>query len=325
MPVSRGSGDHALSSQIGVFTDVIVADGPHPASHLFFAFALPPIVATLRRMKALYDFSQLAVDRTVSPRDGMVASGVPEQYFDLGRRALELIHFSSILCDKPHYPDILDLPCGHGRVLRWLRAQYGYAQITACDLDRDGVDFCAGQFGAKPVYSQPDLRQLPFQAQFDLIWVGSLVTHLSEDRWRATLDCLIKWTRDCGVIVFSTQGRCFTSLLASGRRDVAENIDKSALLDEYARTGFAYQKYFEKEHGDYGVAVTSPEWLMRVLQQYPDVIMRAYLEEAWGMQDVVILYKKAGHYAPLLTGKAGQSAASDAVEKPGLLGRLLGR
>mgnify|MGYP000235480651 CR=1 FL=1 len=251
-------------------------------------------------MKPLYDFSTLPVDRTLAPRDGMVAGDLTEQYFDLGRRALELIHFSSVLCDKPHYPEILDLPCGHGRVLRWLRAHYGYAKITACDLDRDGVDFCAQQFGALSVYSEPDLNQLHFPQQFDLIWVGSLVTQLNHDRWLTTLDCLVKWTRECGVIIFTTQGRCYTSLLARGQRNVTENIDKPALLEEFARTGFAYQKYFEEEHGDYGVAVTSPEWLQRTLQRYPDIIMRAYLEEAWGMQDVVILYKKAGHYEPVL-------------------------
>ncbi|MEO6995674.1 MAG: class I SAM-dependent methyltransferase [Lacunisphaera sp.] len=251
-------------------------------------------------MKPLYDFSTLSVNRTVSPRDGMVAPELPEQYFDLGRRALELVKFSSELCDKPHYPDILDLPCGHGRVLRWLRAYYGYAKITACDLDRDAVDFCTQQFGALPVYSEPDLKQLPFTAQFDLIWVGSLVTHLSQDRWATTLDCLVKWTRECGVIIFTTQGRCYTSLLARGRRNLSENIDKAALLEEFSRTGFAYQKYFGDELGDYGVAVSSPEWLMRMLQRYPDIIMRSYLEEAWGVQDVVILYKKGGHYEPLL-------------------------
>ncbi|MDI1335441.1 MAG: class I SAM-dependent methyltransferase [Lacunisphaera sp.] len=250
-------------------------------------------------MKPLYDFGSLTVDRTIALRDGMVAAENPEQYFDLGRRALELIHFSSVLCDKPHYPDILDLPCGHGRVLRWLRAHYGYAKITACDLDRDGVDFCAKQFGAVPVYSVPDLPQLPFTAQFDLIWVGSLVTHLSRDRWLATLDCLVRWTRECGVIVFTTQGRGVASLLARGHKQIAENIDKPALLADFARTGFAYQKYFEPEHGDYGLAVTSPEWLMRTLQRYPDIILRAYLEEAWGMQDVVILYKKAGWFEPV--------------------------
>jgi hypothetical protein len=42
-------------------------------------------------MKPLYDFSTLPVDRTIAPRDGMVAPDMPEQYFDLGRRALELI------------------------------------------------------------------------------------------------------------------------------------------------------------------------------------------------------------------------------------------
>ncbi len=235
-------------------------------------------------MNPLYDFSQLPIDRTIAPRDGMVAPENPEQYFDLGRRALELIHFSAELCAKPHYPAILDLPCGHGRVLRWLRAHYNYAELTACDLDHDGVDFCAKQFGARPVYSQPDLRQLSFNAQFDLIWVGSLVTHLPRDRWLAALDCLIKWTKECGVIVFSTQGRSVPSLLARGRRDIAEDIDKHALLEEYTRTGFAYQRYFESTpEDDYGLSLTSPEWLMRTLQRYPDVIMRAYLEEAWGV------------------------------------------
>ena len=43
-------------------------------------------------MKPLYDFSALPVDRTLAPRDGMVAENadavLAEQYFDLGRRAL---------------------------------------------------------------------------------------------------------------------------------------------------------------------------------------------------------------------------------------------
>jgi SAM-dependent methyltransferase len=278
-------------------------------------------------MKPLYDLSHLTVDRTLAPRDGMVAAGLEEQYFDLGRRALELIHFSSVLCDKPHYPAILDLPCGHGRVLRWLKAHYPYAQITACDLDRDGVDFCARQFGAVPVYSNPDLGALPFTAQFDLIWVGSLVTHLDEARWRRTLDCLVRWTKECGVIVFSTQGRTVTSLLARGRRNVAENIRKPELLADFSRRGFAYQRYFEATpEADYGFAAASPAWVMGALQNHPDVIIRAYLEEAWGMQDIVILYKKAGHFEPVLgTPETAVTAPAAAPVRGGLLRRWLGR
>lgn len=279
-------------------------------------------------MKPLYDFSHLKVDRTMAPRDGMVnAAGDVEQYLDLGRRALELIHFSAELCDKPHYPAILDLPCGHGRVLRWLRAHYSYAEITACDLDRDGVDFCARQFGAKPVYSEIDLHRLPFSAQFDLIWVGSLLTHLRRDLWLDTLDCLVKWTKECGVLVFTVQGRTVASHFAKGRHDIAANIDQPPLLAEFARTGFAYQRYFESnETEDYGLTLTSPEWVMRTLQRYPDMIMRAWLEEAWGIQDVVILYKKAGHFEPVLGVPEQNTAdARAAAPAPGLLDRLLGR
>lgn len=251
-------------------------------------------------MKPLYDLSRLQPNRAVSPHDTMVWPGAEEQYFDLGRRALELVKFSGELCDKPHYPEILDLPCGYGRVLRWLRAEYDYARITACDLERPGVDFCAAQFRAEPVYSQPDLRQLPFASQFDLVWCGSLLTHLRPEAWLTALDCLIRWTRECGVILFSTQGRFFTTLLARGQDNIAENIDKPSLLANFAREGHAFEPYFEEAGRQYGVNVTSPEYVHRTLQRYPNVIVRAYLEQAWGIQDVVILYKKASYFEPLL-------------------------
>lgn len=230
----------------------------------------------------------------------MVAPGKQAEYFDLGRRALELVLFSGRLCDKPHYPDILDLPCGHGRVLRWLRAAYDYAHITACDLDRDGVDFCRDTFRAQGVYSQPDLSHVSFDRLFDLVWCGSLLTHLNEAAWHSAFASLVRFTKEYGVLIFSLQGRGYASHLARGRTDVAENIDKAALLADFATRGFAYQRYFEKEHGDYGVTLTSPEWVGRILQRHPDLILRAYLEEAWGMQDIVILYKRTGHFEPVL-------------------------
>ncbi len=273
-------------------------------------------------MKPLYDFSSLPVDRIISPQDTMLAEGLENQYYDIGHRALELVKFSADLCDKPHYPDILDLPCGYGRVMRWLRANYNYARITACDLETGGVDFCQQRFGALPVYSKSDLRQLPFKAQFDLIWVGSLLTHLPLDKWLITLDCLANWTRDCGVIVMSTQGRYFGSQLARGQRYIVENIHKEPLLADFARDGFAYQPYFEDKNGDYGIAVTSPEWIGRTLQRYPNLILRAYLEQAWGMQDIIILYKREGHYSPVLGTPEMNTKTEKSPVKSGWLNRL---
>src|SRR5262245_33072957 len=108
-------------------------------------------------MKPLYDFSSLAVDRTIAPHDTMLWCGREDIYFGLGQRALELVRFSAELCDKPHYPNILDFGCGYGRVMRWLRAHYHYATITGCDVERGAVDFCAQQFRALPVYADAGL------------------------------------------------------------------------------------------------------------------------------------------------------------------------
>ncbi|MCF3649482.1 class I SAM-dependent methyltransferase [Synoicihabitans lomoniglobus] len=251
-------------------------------------------------MNPLHDLSHLTPNLAVSKRDDMVSPGEEEAYFEIGRRALDLAMFAGRLCDKPHFQNILDLPCGHGRVMRWLRAQYDYATITGCDLDRDGVDFCAQQFGAQAVYSERDLTSLPFRDQFDFVWCGSLLTHLNTAAWLAALDCLIRWTSDCGVIMFSVQGRFFSSLLARGEHEFSDNADIETLLHNFSNTGTAFEPYFEDPDQQYGLSLVSPEYLTRVLQRYPNVIMRAYLEQAWGVQDVVILYKREGFYEPLL-------------------------
>ena len=39
-------------------------------------------------------------------------------------------------------------------MLRHLKTAFQTARITACDLKRDGVDFCASQFDAIPVYAR---------------------------------------------------------------------------------------------------------------------------------------------------------------------------
>ncbi|MBK8476074.1 MAG: class I SAM-dependent methyltransferase [Opitutaceae bacterium] len=188
----------------------------------------------------LADTSSVHPNPLIAPDDGMLCEDRREEYFSIGRRALELIQFSGALCDKPHYPRILDLPCGHGRVLRWLRAHYHYATITACDLDPAGVDFCAQTFGATPVRSHPDLARVQFPEPFDLVWCGSLLTHLPPESWPTVLDCLERWTAECGVIVLTLQGRFYHSLLARGRTDIAENIDKAALTREFAQHGVSF-------------------------------------------------------------------------------------
>ncbi len=252
-------------------------------------------------MIPLFDLEQVHASEFVSPRDEMVFPGAEEQYFTIGRRALELITLAGRLCNRPNFHRILDLPCGHGRVMRWLRAAYPHAEITGCDLNTDGVEFCHRQFGAHPLVSKPDLRDVGPDGSFDLVWCGSLLTHLPVDQAVDTLHCLLDWACDDGVVIFSTQGRFLSTQLARGEGDYADNVDVVSLLQDYRAKGAAFQPYYEDPVGRYGLTLTSPEFLQRTLQQRDDVIVRAFMEQAWGVQDVTIAYRKSSFYAPLLT------------------------
>lgn len=230
----------------------------------------------------------------------MIVPGREEQYFEIGHRALELIEFAATLCAKPHFPNILDFGCGYARVLRWLRPQHHYAEITACELDPAAVDFCAKHWGAHPVQASTDVSEIKFDRQFDLIWCGSVLTHLDEKSWLDTLNFLIDSTNECGVIILTLQGRFFASALANKQSYIADDVDKNALLAEFKERGFAYQNYFDRHDHDYGISLCSPQWVMAQVEKRTDVIIRSYIEESWGMQDVLILYKTEDYFASVV-------------------------
>ncbi|MBT5902297.1 MAG: class I SAM-dependent methyltransferase [Opitutaceae bacterium] len=241
------------------------------------------------------------IDRTVSSRDEMVFPGNEENYFEVGHEALGLIQLAQRVCNREWLPRILDLPCGHGRVLRWLRAAFEYADITACDLNRDGVDFCQQQFKASGVYSDVDLQKIDFNPEFDLIWCGSLFTHLPLAAQLTTLNRLLDWTVEDGIIVLTLQGRFMATQLERGDAEFADNVDVVGLLRDFRTNGAAYRPYYEEPSGEYGLTLNSPAQVNTLIQSKPGVIMRAYLEQAWSVQDVLILYKKSGYYSSVLT------------------------
>src|SRR6185436_1772186 len=112
----------------------------------------------------------------VSPRDTMFRDR--QRYLNSGRRGLECIRLGMMAAGQTEVQSALDLPSGHGRVLRWIKAEFPAARLGACDIDRDGVDFCAATFGASPVYGREDPAEVEIDDPYDLIWSGSLFTHL---------------------------------------------------------------------------------------------------------------------------------------------------
>ena len=99
------------------------------------------------------NYDPAAVSRIVSPNDTMKGSS----YFSVGTSAIEVNIAACIAANLAKVSRVLDLPCGHGRVLRHLVQLFPDAEFSVCDLDVDGVFFCASTFGTRPIYSKDDL------------------------------------------------------------------------------------------------------------------------------------------------------------------------
>ena len=95
-----------------------------------------------------YGAIESTVNRTLSQEDMMYVKGGEGHYFSVGRSTQECVDIS-LRAARTNDSDvrwILDLPCGHGRVLRYLRAAFPEAEITACG---DGpVNELKGAIGA---------------------------------------------------------------------------------------------------------------------------------------------------------------------------------
>lgn len=201
----------------------------------------------------------LRVMQEISPLDGMYQGNLLH-YFNVGQSAIRWIRLALLAAGTPDVKRILDLPCGFGRVLRVLRAEFPSAEIVACDLEREGVDFCAEVFGATPVYSVTEPEQIPLVGEFDLIWCGSLLTHLAADRWVLFLKRFESSLAAGGVVVFTTHGRGVADRMRRG--DSAYGLRAEALntvLQQFHSVGFGFQPYVDSsDSNNYGISVSSP-------------------------------------------------------------------
>jgi SAM-dependent methyltransferase len=219
-----------------------------------------------------------AVSTRVSPYDAM-HGGAGRHYFSVGQSGLACVEATIEAAGLEQVTTVLDLPCGHGRVLRWLRARFPAARLTVSDLDRDGVDFCARAFDAQPVYSRTDLDALDLGDRFDLIWCGSLATHLNADAVAALLTVFERHLANGGVAVVTTHGaRTAERLGAADPIYAMSPAATGALLRSYETDGFGYADY--PGQAGYGMSLSTPEW-MRSAAAAAGLREVLFLEHGW--------------------------------------------
>lgn len=247
--------------------------------HLGMKQALATIEAEFPSVK--FQKLELELDRT----DQMYRHDHPAHYFYVAYSALACIQVVRTKQSDKTFSSVLDLPCGHGRVLRALRAAFPEANFTACDLDEHGVDFCARTFGATGVYSNADPRKIRIQAKFDLIWVGSLFTHLSGDRWSPFLDLFNSILAENGLLFFSTHGDFVFERLERFPKFYGLSPDQIETVKlQYTRGGFGYADY--RKNPGYGISLSNAEWVKRLLM-LNSLDLAAFMPATWDKhQDV---------------------------------------
>jgi SAM-dependent methyltransferase len=228
--------------------------------------AVPP--RTYRQKQRLLEDAALSdaerdllrhADSRIDYRDGMY-KGDGAAYYKVGLSALRCIDEAVRAAGLRDVRDILDLPCGYGRVMRFLVGRFPGARITACELERGAVDFCVRHFGAVPAYSSADFDSVSLGGRFDLIWCGSLATHLSAEPTLALLRLFRRHLAPGGLVLFTTHGDFVARRLPTRDFDYGLTDEQIAALPaEYARAGHAYTDYTYME--DYGISLASPAWV----------------------------------------------------------------
>jgi SAM-dependent methyltransferase len=251
---------------------------------------LPEQDLNIARVSEFLDGASLEISREIAPDDPMYGYN-PDLYFLAGQQALRAVGIAMLAAGLEQVNSVLDFASGHGRVLRAFNAAFPEAALTACDTVVEGVEFCAETFGATPVVSSPDPSQIDLTGPFDLIWSGSLFTHVDQDLWRAFLKLFESTLATGGVAVFTAYGRYIVDALRDGSQTLDFTPDQVELvLKAYDESGFGFYADFRPEY-NYGDGVASREWVGRLLEETPDLRLLLHIEEGWLGQDVIALTK----------------------------------
>ncbi len=225
------------------------------------------------------------VERAVSPEDVMWRSG-KDWYFDTGESALRCILSALVLSRLDEVTSVLDLPCGFGRVSRHLRTAFPAAGLSFCDIDPAGVAFCADNFKGRAIRSAPELSEVDLGGCYDVIWIGSLFTHVDKERTERWLRFLCGHLNQDGVLLATFHGAGSRQLHLTHYPMIGDR-GWTAVEDGFRRTGFGYSPHPGQ---DYGISLSRASTIVDIACSIPGTRLLSYTERGWyENQDVAVV------------------------------------
>lgn len=230
------------------------------------------------------------VSKDISDGDAMFAGNNRAHYFSVGASALGNI-LDVLALAKTRLERILDFGCGAGRVTRWLRQAFPQSAIEACDIRNEDLEFVSKSFGIKTWQSSIGVNELAPPSRYDLIWVGSVYTHLSEPTSLLLFEKMISWLKPNGILVFTTHGRYPASIGEQmGYYGIPEQWAK--VVEDFHAVGFGYAGFHDTP--EYGTTLTKISWWSDVISRRGGLKLLSMTEQAWdNHQDVIAVQRPA--------------------------------
>jgi trans-aconitate methyltransferase len=241
------------------------------------------------------EYKVRSVDSTIAPEDQMFVAGQEAHYFSVGEDGLNNVLASLVRSRCQNVNHILDLPCGHGRVARHLRAAFPNATISFCDIDGAGVNFCSQKFGGHPIYSRAELTQVVLGGPFDVIWIGSLFTHVDEARTQRWLRYLCTQLNQDGILLATFHGVWAREVQERHYKMIGEK-EWTAILEQTERTGFGYARYPGPD--DYGISLSRPSKLIDIASAIENIKILSYTERGWADHHDVLTIARTNRLRP---------------------------
>ena len=236
----------------------------------------------------------------IAKADDMYVPGHARHYLGVGLSAMRCVTrvLDYLRTDRTSIRSVLDLPSGGGRVLRFLQIAFPDAALVACDNNEAAVEFCGKAFGGRAVRSLPDFNRLRLPGTFDLIWCGSLLTHIDETRSVDLLRLFFKHLHPEGVCLFSTHGTTSVEWLKSGVETYGVScLAQQTLLSQLADVGFGYVDYDGLI--EYGISVVKRDRMVGLAERVGKWSLAAFLERGWDNHHDVYAFTKR-NIAPLI-------------------------
>lgn len=128
-----------------------------------------------------------------------------EIYFNLGYETTKKL--ADLVRQSRSNPleKVLDFGAGYGRLSRYFKKFFGAEEYYASDIKEEAVLFTSELCGFKPVYHTSVPESFRVEERFDVIFAGSVFTHLPAGIMTQWLKVLAQHLTDDGVLLFSTR------------------------------------------------------------------------------------------------------------------------